>query len=352
MYFCLNQSTSTFFYMMKKTLLLLLAMLLLTGTFFSCQQPQPIQPVSFVGEAQGTYYLVTYYDDTQRDLQPQVDSLLRAIDLSVSLWEPQSILTRINKGDTSVKPDDIFMYNFILAKEVAIDTDGAFDFTIAPLVKAWGFGPNAASEMSPKLIDSLIQLVDHRKVRIENGTVVKDDPRISFDFNAIAKGHSVDLVANLLKRNGIERFIVDIGGEIYASAAKPDGSAWQVGIEQPADNRYAERKVSDVILLQDKGIATSGSYRRYYEKNGLRYSHTIDPQTGKPVSHSLLSVTVLADNVALADAYATAFMVMGHEKAIAMVNSRTDLDAHFIWSVAGGGFETYTTEGLRALIKE
>lgn len=337
---------------MNNKYLLFLSMLLLTGTFFSCQQPQPKQPISFVGEAQGTYYLVTYYDDKQRDLQPSVDSLLREIDLSVSLWVPQSILTRINKGDTSVKPDDIFMYNFILAKEVAIDTDGAFDFTVAPLVKAWGFGPTAASDPSPHLIDSLKQLVDYRKVRIENGTVVKDEPGISFDFNAIAKGHSVDLVANLLKRNGIESFIVDIGGEIYASATKPDGSAWQVGIEQPASDRYAEREVSDVILLQDKGIATSGSYRRYYEKNGMRYSHTIDPQTGKPVTHSLLSVTVLANNVAIADAYATAFMVMGHEKAIAMVNNRTDLDAHFIWSVEGGGFETYTTEGLRALIKD
>lgn len=337
--------------MTPSRLLLVLALALVCG-FHACRQMETEQPVSFVGEAQGTYYLVTYYDKKQRDLQPKVDSMLRVIDLSVSLWEPQSILTRINKGDTSVRPDDIFMYNFILSKEVAIDTEGAFDFTVAPLVKAWGFGPAAASDVSPRLIDSLKQLVDYRMVRLENGTVVKGDPRISFDFNAIAKGHSVDLLANMLLSKGIENFIVDIGGEIFASGLKPDGSNWQVGIEQPAKDRYDERKVDKVIKLKNKGIATSGSYRRYYEKNGLRYSHTIDPSTGYPVDHTLLSVTVLADKVAMADAFATAFMVMGHEKAIKFVENRPDMEAHFVWSNPEGGFESYTTEGLQALIKE
>jgi FAD:protein FMN transferase len=328
----------------------LLALLALTAILTACQEEKSLPPISFVGEAQGTYYLVTYFDTKSRNLQPQVDSLLKAFDQSVSLWEPESILSRVNRGDSLVDLDLVFLYNFKLSKEVAEATDGAFDFTVAPLVRAYGFGPKGRSEITPQLIDSLKSIVDFRKVRLENGRVVKDDPRISFDFNAVAQGYSVDLIAQMLVSRGINSFIVDVGGEIYAHNKKPDGSNWLVGIETPAEAKTDDRHVGSVVRVENKAIATSGNYRKYYEKDGMRYSHTIDPKTGYPVEHSLLSVTVMAENAALADAYATAFMVMGHERAIIFVEKYPGMEAHFIWSGSKGNIELYTTQGLLELI--
>jgi FAD:protein FMN transferase len=336
---------------MKKTLKLLILTLLLLSLISACTD-KAIKPVSLVGEAQGTYYMVTYYDAANRNLQREIDSLLKDFDMSVSLWEPESILSRINRGDTAVVPDEIFLYNFTTSLSVATETNGAFDFTISPLVKAWGFGPRERAEITPQLIDSLRELVDYRKVWLENGKVVKSDERIAFDFNAVAQGHSVDLIAQMLRGYGIENFIVDVGGEIYASGIKPDGSNWLVGIEEPTEFAGDSRTVSLIVRLENKALATSGNYRKYYEKDGMRYSHTINPQTGYPVDHNLLSVTILAENAALADAYATAFMVMGHDKAIGFVEGRSDLQGHFIWSGLKGKFESYSTDGLKKLILE
>lgn len=330
-----------------KYLVMICASLLLV---VACQTEKEAVPVSFVGEAQGTYYLVTYFDAKSRNLQPQVDSLLKAFDQSVSLWEPESILSRVNRGDSLVDLDLVFLYNFKLSKEVAEATEGAFDFTVAPLVRAYGFGPRGPSEITAQLIDSLKSLVDYRKVRLEDGRVVKDDPRISFDFNAVAQGYSVDLIAQMLLSRGISSFIVDVGGEIYAHNKKPDGSNWLVGIETPAEVKTDDRHVGSVVRVENKAIATSGNYRKYYEKDGVRYSHTIDPKTGYPVEHSLLSVTVMAENAALADAYATAFMVMGHKQAISLVEKYPGMEAHFIWSGREGELELYTTKGLLELI--
>lgn len=332
----------------KAVMVLFITMVLLAG----CKTESAPTPISFVGEAQGTYYLVTYFDAKSRNFQPQVDSLLKAFDQSVSLWEPESILSRVNRGDSLVDLDLIFLYNFKLSYQVAEATAGAFDFTVAPLVRAYGFGPKGRSEITPQLIDSLKTIVDYRKVRLENGRVVKDDPRISFDFNAVAQGYSVDLVAQMLLVHGISSFIVDVGGEIYANSKKPDGSNWLVGIETPAETKTDERHVGTVVRVENKAIATSGNYRKYYEKDGIRYSHTIDPKTGYPVEHSLLSVTVMAKNAALADAYATAFMVMGQEQAILFVDQYPGMEAHFIWSGSQGSIETYTTKGLLELIDD
>ncbi len=337
---------------MKISLKLFYLLLPLAMLSVSCMQRSDYKFVSFVGEAQGTYYLVSYYDQKGRNLQPQVDSLLKAFDMSVSLWEPNSILSRINRGDTTVVPDEVFLYNFNLSKEVAEATGGAFDFTIAPLVKAWGFGPRGRAEITPQLIDSLKALVDYRRVHLQNGTVVKEDPRLMFDFNAVAQGHSVDLLAQLLLECGITHFLVDVGGEIYAHNRKPDGSNWRVGIERPAETQDDERAVEVVINLENMAIATSGNYRKYYERDGMRFSHTIDPRTGYPVEHNLLSVTVLAENAALADAYATAFMVMGYEGAIALIETTKAMEAYLIWSGHDGGFEVYASEGLSELITE
>jgi len=319
---------------------------------FSCTSQTEITAVKLIGEAQGTYYSITYFDAENRDFQIQLDSILDAFDQSVSLWVPNSVLSRVNRNDSAVRIDDYFRLNFELAHRVAEETNGAFDFTVAPLVKAWGFGFNHQKKVDQHIIDSLLELVDYRNVMIKAGRVEKRDVRITFDFNAIAQGFSVDVIGDWLEHKGIENYLVDIGGEVKAKGGKPDGSFWKVGIEKPAKNRNDARDLKAVVALQNNSIATSGSYRKFYEENGIRYSHTIDPHTGYPVQHSLLSVSVLASNTALADAYATAFMVMGYEKSREFVEHHNNLEAFFIWSEPDGRFETYGTAGFNKRILE
>lgn len=316
----------------------------------ACHVENAAVKISFAGEAQGTYYAITYYDQENRNFQGQIDSLLKAFDLSVSLWVEESIISKVNKGDSSVVLDDIFKYNFYLSKEISALSTGAFDFTVSPLVEAWGFSFREKQKLSPDQIDSLRQLVDYKRVQIVNGKVVKEDPRMRFDFNAIAQGYSVDLIALFLKKQGVINFVVDVGGEIFAMGTKPDGDPWRVGVEHPATEKNDERTIQLVVNLNEKGLATSGSYRKYYEENGKRYSHFIDPKTGYPVQHHLLSVTVLAMNTAQADALATAFMVMGEENAVKLLDSLENVDALFISWDDSGRYKTYATQGFESVI--
>ncbi len=317
----------------------------------ACHRTPKMEKVVLQGEAQGTYYAITYFDDQGRDLRPKIDSVLHVIDHSMSLWVDNSLISRINRGDTTALPDDHFIYNFLLAKEVSAATDGYFDFTVGPLVSAWGFHRKNRLEITPKMIDSLKSLVDYRRVRLEKKRIVKEDPRISFDFNAIAQGYSVDLIAELLDGLGVEHFIVDIGGEIVARNRKPDGSPWRVGIETPSETKDDERKVETVITLENKGLSTSGSYRKYFEQDGKRFSHSIDPKTGYPVQHSLISVTVLAENAAIADAYSTAFMVMGLEMSLEIMDYLGGIEAFFIY-YEDGQYKTKATPGMESLMEK
>lgn len=312
----------------------------------ACTQIQNVQPVHLMGEAQGTYYAITYYDNEQRDFQFEIDSILRGFDQSVSLWVPGSIISRVNQNDSLVELDDYFVQNFMLAKKIATKTNGAFDLTVGSLVRAWGFGFDAEKKADEKIIDSILQFTGYENVFIEKGRVVKKDHRTSFDFNAIAQGYSVDLIGEYLEDRGIDNYLVDIGGEVKGKGRKPDGSYWKVGIERPAQNQSDQRDLKVVISVQNKSVATSGNYRKFYEENGVRYSHTINPKTGYPVQHSLLSVSVLAGNTAVADAYATAFMVMGLEKSKEYLEDKKELEVFFIYSDENGDYQTFATDGF------
>lgn len=303
-----------------------------------------------MGEAQGTYYSIIYYDDQQRDLQIEVDSILKAFDQSLSLWVPNSLISLVNEGETAIEVDGFFMNNFNIAQDIAEKTKGAFDPTIGNLTRAWGFGFDASKNVDNKIIDSILQFTGYQKVRIENGYFIKDDPRISIDFNAIAQGYSVDLVGQFLEQKGIEDYLVDIGGEVKAKGNKPDKTKWKVGIEKPAENMHDARDLEAVVELENRSIATSGNYRKFYEEEGIRYSHTIDPASGYPVQHSLLSVSVLADNTAIADAFATAFMVMGLEKSTKYVAENPPLEVFFIYADEEGNYQTSMSEGFKAVI--
>ncbi len=317
---------------------------------FSCGSSQQKELVRFMGEAQGTYYSIIYFDDQQRDFQVEVDSILKEFDQSLSLWVPGSLISSVNKGDTAIEVDDFFTDNFNIAMEVAGKTSGAFDPSVGNLTRAWGFGFDALKKADKHIVDSILEFTGYSKVHIQNGYFIKDDPRISIDFNAIAQGYSVDLVGDFLEKEGIENYLVDIGGEVKAKGKKPDGMLWKVGIEKPAENKDDTRDLKAVVQLINKSIATSGNYRKFYEEDGIRYSHTIDPLSGYPVQHSLLSVSVLADNTAIADAYATAFMVMGLEKAITFVENDPTLEAFFIYDDEEGNYQTFMSEGFRAVV--
>lgn len=335
--------------MMKKYLTLAI-----TGLMFlvSCQSKKELTKVSFQGQAQGTYYMLTYFDHQKRNIQPEIDSILKVFDLSLSSWVPNSILSRVNRNELGVELDQNFIDNFNLSERVAKETDGAFDCTIGPLIEAWGFGFREGVKLDQEMVDSIRAFVGFDKVKIENGLLVKADPRMELSFNAVAQGYSVDLLGEFLLALGIENFIIDIGGEVLARGQKPDGEMWHVGIQKPTENEYGQIEADIVIDLKDKALVTSGSYRKYYEKNGVRYSHMIDPATGYPVTHSLLSVTVMANNCDEADAYATAFMIMGLEKAKEFIEQRDDLEAYFISAAAGNKLETFSTEGLKKLVQK
>lgn len=330
---------------MKKSFLVILALLALA----SCDN-QP-KKIILQGLAQGSYYAITYYDEQGRNFQREVDSIFRAVDRSVNLWVDSSVICKVNRNE-HVTLDSIFVDNFRIAQEAAALSDGYFDPTISPIVAAWGFSAKTGDSITPQLIDSLKQLVDYRKVRIENGKVVKENPAMQLDFNAIAQGYTSDMIASFLESRGISNYLVDTGGEIMAKGNKPDGKPWIVGIEKPADNWDSEQVVQTRIALRDKGLVTSGSTRKYVKRNGKRYSHCIDPTTGYPVEHQLLSATVLAENSVWADALASICMVMGMERSLETIEAMDGVEAYYIFVNEEGELETFATEGFDALIIE
>ena len=312
----------------------------------SCgKQPEK---VVLQGLAQGSYYAVTYYDEQNRNFQREIDSIFHAVDMSVNLWVDSSIISKINRNE-EVTLDSIFIDNFNIAQKAALLSDGYFDPTISPIVAAWGFSYKSGDSLTPQLIDSLRQLVDYRNIRIENGKVVKENPAMTLDFNAIAQGYTSDLIARFLESRGVKIFLVDTGGEIMARGEKPDGKPWIVGIEKPAENMDSERIVQTRIALRDKGLVTSGSTRKYVERNGKRYSHCINPKTGYPVEHQLLSVTVMAENSVWADALASICMVMGKERSLPLIQGMDGVEAYYIFVNDKNEQETFATEGFRVL---
>lgn len=308
------------------------------------------EPVKIMGDAQGTYYSIIYYNDNQEDWQYEIDSILNDFDKSVSLWVPNSIISKVNNNDSSVILDDYFIDNFRLAQQVSEATNGDFDITIGPLAMAWGFGFNNQVNVDSIIVDSLLKLTGFRNIKIENGKIIKSNPNIKIDFNAIAQGYSVDVIGRFLESKGIKTYLIDIGGEVRARGKKPNGDFWKVGIEKPAKNSDDERILNGVIKLLNKSVATSGSYRKFIEKDGKRYSHMISPKTGYPTQDSLLSVTIIGDNTATADAYATACMIMGLEKAITLIEKEANLEALFIYSGHDGNYHTHVTNGFNEIL--
>lgn len=341
---------------MKRSLCIPLLVVPLAALLFaSCAQRGP-RPISLQGQAQGTYYSIIYYDSQSRNLQASIDSLFAAFDATASLWVDTSLLCRVNRNETDTLTP---LFADMLRKALYMNayTHGAFDCTVGSLVDAWGFGAGRKEELSSAAIDSLLRytgadqlslLEDHGVLRLG-----KKHPETRLDFNAIAQGITSDLIGRYLSRQGIYDYLVDVGGEVVAHGAKPDGKPWSVGIERPAENKYSNPEVEMVVALGNRSVVTSGNYRKYYEKDGVKYSHTIDPSTGRPVRHNLLSVSVVDSAAWRADALATSFMVMGLDGGKRFIASHpSDSGACcvlFIYDSAGF-YRTYATPAFRKLI--
>jgi len=298
------------------------------------------------GAAQGTTYHITYETAQENDFSPQVDSILKAFDLTFSEYIPNSIISRINRNDSTVEINEMFEVVYNKALEVYKETDGAFDLTIAPLVNAWGFGPGEKREKVPN-IDSLKQYVGMNKIRISGKKLIKQLPGITLDVNGIAQGYSVDIVCDFFEKKGIRNYMVEIGGEVRAKGENDKGKLWRIGVDKPSYTDQPGAELQAILALDNKSMTTAGNYRNYFEENGIKYSHIIDPHTGKPVKNRLLSVTIVARDALTADAYDTPCMILGLEKTRELLKKHPDLDAYLIFNDEKGNYQVEYTKGIK-----
>ena len=301
--------------------------------------------IKISGIAQGTTYHITYLAGQHSNYREAFDSIFNKIELSLSTYVPGSIISRINRNDSTVIVDDYFSDVFNKSIEVSENTKGLFDVTVAPIINAYGFGFTKKGKVTKSLIDSLIKYIGYKKVRIVEKKLVKEIPQVMLDFNAIAQGYTVDVLASFLERKGISNYLVEVGGELRAKGRKLDDSCWTVGIEQPNDILTDGKSLNAIIRIKDKSLATSGNYKKYYVEEGKKYAHIINPFTGYPAKNNLLSTTVIAENCMTADAYATAFMVMGMDKSKQFLSENKDLhlEVFFIYD-DNGVWRTYTSD--------
>ncbi len=307
--------------------------------------------VKMDGKAQGTTYHISYHSKDSINYKVSMDSLLRKIDSSLSTYLPVSIISRMNRNETNVFADDHFKNVFSRATEISVKTNGLFDITVAPIVNAWGFGFTKKNDINQANVDSLLKLVGFNKVKLNDNKLWKQSQDMMIDMNAIAQGYTVDQMAKLLEDYGIQSYIVELGGEVKTKGFKTENEYWKVGIDYPSELESDEYQA--ILSLENKSMATSGNYRRFYEENGKRYAHIIDPRTGFPAKHNLISVTVVANDCMSADAYATAFMVMGMDetKLFLATHPEEGLEVILIYD-EGGKWETYISPALQSAVSE
>ncbi|MDR0757502.1 MAG: FAD:protein FMN transferase [Tannerella sp.] len=327
---------------MKKFLLLLIAGMALAA----CEEAYYYEET---GSVFHTYYRIKY--QSNRILTAEIDAELQAFNLSLNPFNPNSILAKVNRNEeTGV--DARFTTVFNKAMEVSEKSGGLFDVTASPLINVWGFGFERKDTVSPHVIDSLKTFVGYRKIRLEGNRTVKDDPRVMLNFSAIAKGYACDVVASLLEREGVENYMIDIGGEVAVRGVNPGGGCWRIGISKPKEDAgFADSDICGTVRLCGKcGLATSGNYRNFYVKDGKKYAHTINPVTGYPSEQAILSATIVAPDCMTADAYATAFMVMGAESACRMAESIPEIEYYIICTGDGDVYDVRYSKGMEPML--
>lgn len=331
----------------------------------SCQdtdskvEHKSITGIEFWGETQGTTYHIILADDETNLTKESIDSLLHEFDLSLSTYIDESVVSKINSAKTDtvlIDHSGFFQECYKLSKSVFEFTEGAFDPTVFPLVKGWGFMNNMDTPLTQNEVDSILQFIGFEKnhsVHFSGDSIFisKSNPNVKLDFNAIAQGYSVDVLANFIRSFGHENFYVEIGGELIVSGKNRSGEKWSIGLDVPEAD-VDGRPLENVFHLSNKAIATSGNYRKFYEVNGQKFAHTLNPKTGFPVQHSLLSASVVSENCALADAYATAFMVMGTEKSLLFIEDHPELELeiYLLSSTSEGSYKRSTSASFNQFL--
>ncbi|HOK60697.1 FAD:protein FMN transferase [Tenuifilum sp.] len=302
------------------------------------------------GFTQGTTYSITYYDSLIRDFSVQIDSILGRIDHSMSIYNDSSIISLLN-SNISDSIDDMLKEVIVSSFEIYHQSDGAFDITVGPVVRAIGFGKDKTQGIDSAKVKQLLPLIGMNKIHLDGNTLKKDDSRIQIDVNAIAQGYTVDVIGKYLESNGIKHYLVEVGGEITARGKNSKGTDWVVGIDKPVESALPGENIQAKISISNGyGLATSGNYRKFIEVNGQKYAHTINPKTGFPELNSLLSATVVAPSATKADALATAFMVKGVEWSKNFVVKSNDIDAYLVYSDSLGNYLVWMNEGMKKRI--
>jgi len=312
--------------------------------------------VLITGKTMGTTYhikVIVGYFKNPAELKKKIDKRLEAVNRSMSIYQKNSEISRFNlmkSTDEKFFISDDFFKVMTVAEEIYKTTQGAWDGTVHPLVNLWGFGSTGRREdvPAPEEIQNMLANIGFDKIEISNEHYLKKKiGTVTLDLGSIAPGYGVDQVAELIKRENIKNFLVEIGGEIYASGIRTDGKNWKVGINTP-DKDAPFNQVYKALSLRDKAMATSGNYRNFFEKEGKQYSHILDPKTGYPVTNNVVSVSVIADTCTFADGFATALMVMGHEKGIDLVNRLEGVEALIVVHEQDGKLSDYSSKGFKA----
>ncbi len=309
--------------------------------------------IKLKGFTQGTTYHITYKTKDRKDYAKDIYLLLLDFDNSLSAYKQKSLISRINNNDTTAETDKYFRTVFDKAMEISAKTNGAFDITVAPLADAWGFGAGEKTEPDSAMVDSLRKIVGYKKVRIVNNKLIKDNPNMKLNVNAIAQGYSVDIICEFLEKKGVSNYLVEIGGELRTKGLNPKGEQWKIGIDKPTeDNVSVNRELQQTIQISGLSVATSGNYRQFYEKEGVKYTHTIDPISGFPVNRKILSSTIITQSCMTADAIATACMVMGMDAAKKLIEKEDNIDGILIFSDDKGNMKTWYSKNMKHYISE
>jgi thiamine biosynthesis lipoprotein len=308
---------------------------------------------SFVeGFSQGTTYHITFLNKAQIDYSKEIQHMLDSFDLSLSIYNPNSIISRMNRNE-AVKADPWFIAVFNKSMEISEASGGAFDITVGPLVNAWGFGITPKMKVDSSDIDSLKNLVGYKKVKLVDGRLIKQNPNSRLDVNAIAQGYSVDVICAFLESKGIKDYLVEIGGELRARGYNPRGIYWRVGIDRPVDgNNTPGTNLQATLKLKNRALATSGDYRKFYQEGGVKFGHHIDPSTGYPARQNILSATVMSREDITSDGWGTAFMVMGLEKSKKVLEKHPELEVYFVYNDSTGNYKIFATKGFSKWLVE
>ena len=348
-----------------KKLKILVWSVTISSLLLSCAEEQS-EATEIHGETQGTTYTIIFSDGNPEIEKSQIDSIFHAFDLSLSTYVDSSVISQLNNCEKSITIKDESSYLkdcYEQSQEIYALSDGAFDPSVFPLVKGWGFMNNMETPLSQSEVDSILTFVSfdegkHHSILFSKNdkteiSYTKNHPNFKLDFNAIAQGLSVDVIDKYLSEQGCENYYVEIGGEIIVRGVNAEGDKWRIGVDTPVENLNT-RELENIIHVSNKGIATSGNYRKFYVHDGIKYAHTLNPKTGFPAQRSLLSATVVADECSKADAYATAFMVMGMEEAMEFVESHPQekLEIYLLYSDKDGNIQRKMSKGFEKYLKE